>query len=38
MQIIGKMFLDKLQSMVDQVKIYTKEIEDQKEREKILRE
>lgn len=29
------MFLDKLQSMVDQVKIYTKEIEDQKDRERL---
>jgi hypothetical protein len=38
MQIIGKMFLDKLQTMVDQVKIYTKEIEDQKDRERLVRE
>jgi hypothetical protein len=29
------MFLNNLQTMVDQVKIYTQEIEKQKEREKL---
>ena len=33
--LIGRMFLSNLQSMVDQVKIFTKEIQEASEREKL---